>query len=252
MRIWALSDLHTEFRPFRLPDVLPRADVCVVAGDVCTKGPARSIEFLRPLAEVMPVVFVAGNHEFYGSSIVEGLNEARLAATGTGVHFLENDTVEIDGVTFIGATLWTDLGLLGHQSISTYEVGRSMTDYRKIKLSKRPFRRMTTYATVHMHLESRAFIRRNLVSGVAGRSVVVTHHAPSAMSLPREFAADDAAPAYASALDELILECRPTLWVHGHVHSVADYRIGDTRVLSNPRGYPGERTDFRADRVVEI
>lgn len=252
MRVWIISDLHTEFRPYRPPHPLPDADVCVVAGDAGTKGPARSIELLKPLARELPVIMVAGNHEHYGASVVEGLAEAREAAVDAGVHFLENDLVVIGGVTFVGATLWTDLALHSRQATSMYEVGQSMNDYKKIKLSKKPFRRMSTYASVRMHLESRGFLERTLARRTGGRVVVVTHHAPSARSLPQTFLEDDAAPAYASALDDMIIEHQPDIWFHGHVHASCDYFIGSTRIVSNPRGYPGEETGFQPDLVVEV
>ena len=111
MRLWILSDLHLEYADLRTPLTIPDADVCVVAGDLC-RAPANGVHWLAEhIAPAMPCIYVAGNHEFYKGSIREGIEDGRTAATQVaGVHFLENDTVTIGGITFIGATLWTDAG----------------------------------------------------------------------------------------------------------------------------------------------
>ena len=119
MKLWIFSDLHLEYAPLREPLAIQDADVCVVAGDLC-RGPANGVRWLAEhVAPSMPCVYVAGNHEFYNGSIREGLEEGRRAAQEfPGVHFLENDTVTIGGVVFIGATLWTDYRVEGHQLLA--------------------------------------------------------------------------------------------------------------------------------------
>ena len=109
MKIWLFSDLHLEHTPLaslRPPD----ADICVAAGDICDSGILPSLEWLNAnIAPSMPVIFVAGNHEFYRSSIVESLAAAKAAAADMPrIHFLNNRSVEVEGILFIGATLWTD------------------------------------------------------------------------------------------------------------------------------------------------
>lgn len=255
MRLLVMSDLHTEFAPIELPDPLPEADVCVIAGDFGVGGVVPALEWLNEnLASAMDVVFVAGNHDYYRTAYVEALAEGReIAARMPRVHFLENDAVTLHGVTFVGCTLWTDFALHGSQQMAMFEARRVMNDYKRIKYSKRPFARFVPERTARLHLDSRSFLERTLASA-AGRTVVVSHHAPSARSLPSRFTSDPASPAYASDLEALMLRHAPALWVHGHTHDPVDYAVGSTRVLSNPRGYPGENdvTEFRRRMVVDL
>jgi Icc-related predicted phosphoesterase len=102
------------------------------------------------------------------------------------------------------------------------------------------------------HVETRDFIADELQKRRGQRTVVITHHAPSPRSIAGEFRHDPLSACYASDLEDLIRETVPTLWVHGHVHYRNDYTIADTRIISNPRGYPGENTGFEPAFVVEI
>ena len=91
--------------------------------------------------------------------------------------------------------------------------------------------------TRNLHLETIRAIREFLEGGDASRSVVVTHHAPSIRSLPERRRDELISCAYASHLDSFIEEHPLLMWVHGHIHHSQDYRIGSTRILSNPRAY---------------
>lgn len=127
-----------------------------------------------------------------------------------------------------------------------------MNDYRKIKFSKLPYQKFKPIHAYRKHHESRAFLKSALEEATNCKTVVLTHHAPSPRSIPPEFRGDPLSACYASDLEDLIVEGQPALWVHGHVHKRVDYRIGETRVLANPRGYPGERTAFDPGLVAEI
>ncbi|PDT50157.1 phosphatase [Sinorhizobium fredii] len=255
MRLWVISDLHTEFAPFAVPRPLPRADACVVAGDFGVGGITPALTWLhRNIAPAMDLVFVAGNHDYYRTAYVEALREGREAASRLpGVHFLENDTVTLDSVTFVGCTLWTDFALNGHQELAMFDARTGMNDYKRIKFAKRPFARFTPERTVRTHLDSRAYLER-VLAAANGKTVVVTHHAPSRLSIPEHLASDRLSAAYASNLDDLMLKFKPALWIHGHIHDPVDYLVGGTRVLSNPVGYPGERLNGSSYRgmIVEV
>lgn len=127
-----------------------------------------------------------------------------------------------------------------------------MTDYRKIKFSKMPYRKFKPIHAYRKHQESRAFLSSALEKSSGRTTVVVTHHAPSAGSVASEFQGDPLSACYASDLENFMVETRPALWVHGHVHHRVDYQVGETRVVANPRGYPGEGTDFDPWLVVEV
>ncbi len=256
MKIWIASDLHLEFgNPF-VPTVQPgEADVFVCAGDVWTKGVVPTIQWLaETIALHMPVVLVAGNHEFYSASLNEGIRDGhKVAVRFPNVHFLENQSVDIGDVRFIGCTLWTDFRLGGRDPIFAMEdVAKGMNDYKRIKYEKRPYSKLRPIHTLRKHLESKAFIAAELVACTDKTAVVVTHHAPSIRSIPSWDRDDPVVSAYASHLEPLVLEAQPPLWIHGHVHHRNEYRIGDTMVLSNPRGYPGQKTGFDPNFIIEV
>jgi Icc-related predicted phosphoesterase len=252
MKIWMFSDLHLEFAELRQPLKIPDADVCVVAGDLC-RAPANGVHWLAEnVAHAMPCVYVAGNHEFYGGGIQEGLEDGRDAAVRfDNIHFLENETVMIDGVRFIGATLWTDYRIEGHPEIAMFHARERMNDYRKIATRRSPWKRFVPETAYRMHQDSRRFIETALKADPIP-TVVVTHHLPHANSIPARFKGDLLNAAYASDLSQLVEEGRPALWVHGHTHDSCDYRLGDTRVICNPRGYDDENGRFEPSLVVAI
>jgi hypothetical protein len=204
----------------------------------------------------MPVVFVAGNHEYYHAGYTESLARGReVAAEIDNLHFLGNGEVTIDDVVFAGATLWTDFELMGHRPFVVHYCGTVMNDYYEIALTRKPRRvRLRVPHTVKFHRESRKFIEAVLDRHRGSRTVVVTHHAPSRYSIADHFANDISSAAFASDLAALIIERGPALWIHGHVHDRHYYKLGNTRVLCNPRGYPDEPgfADFDFLKVVEV
>ncbi|TAX99536.1 phosphatase [Rhizobium leguminosarum] len=254
MKIWVFSDLHLEFGvPFKT-DPPKDVDVVVCAGDVLTRGIVPSMRWLAEnVARKIPVVFVAGNHEFYGSSIVDSLREVEQGAGFHKLHFLENAAMEIDGVAFIGGTLWSDFRLFGRNPEVAMSYARSgMNDYKKIKLSKLPFKKFKPMDAYRKHVETKAFIAAELRERVGQTTVVVTHHAPSPRSVASWFRHDPISACYASDLEDLICETAPTLWVHGHIHHRNDYMVGSTRIVSNAKGYPGEGTGFDPGFTVDV
>ena len=254
MKIWVFSDLHLEFGvPFKT-DPPKDIDVVVCAGDVLTRGITPSMKWLaQNVARIIPVVFVAGNHEFYGSAINESLRGAEQAAGFENLHFLESAAVEIDGVAFVGGTLWSDFRLFGrNQEVAMSYAQSGMNDYKKIKLSKLPFKKFKPIDAYRKHVETKEFIAAELRRRVGQTTVVVTHHAPSPCSVASWFRHDPLSASYASDLEDLICETAPTLWVHGHIHHRNDYMVGSTRIVSNARGYPGEGTGFDAGFIVDV
>lgn len=253
MKLWVLSDLHLEYAPFRQTFEIADADVCICAGDLM-RYPANSIHWLAEhVGRWMPVVFVAGNHEFWKGGIRECLEDGRAAAARfPNVHFLENDNVVIDRVRFIGATLWTDFRIGGHPQLAMHYARERVNDHKHIALQRSPWKRFLPVDAAKMHYASRNYIRETLAQPFDGVTVVVTHHLPSMKSVPDRFIRDFATPAFASDLDEIIEEGKPDLWVHGHTHDSCDYVLGDTKVLCNPRGYDDENPKFDRHLVVEI
>ncbi|WP_018605972.1 metallophosphoesterase [Uliginosibacterium gangwonense] len=247
MQIQILSDLHREFFG---QDVEPcLADVVVLAGDIDIGN--RGVLWAQETFIGTPVIYVCGNHEYYGKAYPKLLATLKDLAKGSNVFVLENDSVVLDGVRFLGCTLWTDFSLLGDPRIAGAEANNKMSDYMKIRVSP-DYRRMRSIDTAMIHRTSREWLEQELAVATE-KTVVVTHHAPSATSLFEGFQKELLSAAYASNLDGVVQNSQARLWVHGHIHSSFDYMLGDTRVISNPRGYPDERNeDFQADLVVEI
>lgn len=242
MKLWVFSDLHLEFSKLERPPVIPDADVCVVAGDILDRGIAPSIRWLgENISRHMPVVFVAGNHEFYRSFMEEALAAGAAEATKyPNLHFLENREVVIDDVVFIGATLWTDFALYGTPALSTQYALSQISDYKTISFRKQPFRRLTPADTIRAFTQSRNYISNRLKVHGNRKCVVVSHHAPSESSTPSIFKGDRLSPAFASDMRQLIEDFGPKVWVHGHIHDSCSYQLGTTTVICNPNGYPDE------------
>lgn len=254
MRIWIVSDLHLEFgQPFK-ESPPNHIDVMVCAGDVLIKGVVPSIKWLAKFAPDIPVVFVAGNHEFYGACLQSDILEARKAAGDhPNIHFLENDAVDIADVRFVGGTLWTDFRIFGRRpEVSMSYAQSGMNDFKKIKYSKTPYQKFKPIHAYGKHLETRNYIAAELRESMGRKTVVVTHHAPSPRSIELAFRHDPLSACYASDLEHLMYETRPALWVHGHVHHRNDYVVGETRVVSNARGYPGEGTGFDPFFIIDV
>lgn len=254
MKIQIFSDLHADVRAPRKIVVSPEVDVVVVAGDTCqgAESAFRQLQLLVPMQ--MPVIMVMGNHEYYRRSFHEELARAREVASLYGVHLLENDTVTIGGVRFIGATMWTDYALFGEANLGRAMVTAStgLNDHRRISWSKQPWQRFRPQEALLLHRTSRKYIEKTLAETFDGPTVVVTHHAPHVGSLHPRYASEILSAAYVSDLNTVIESAQPDLWVHGHVHRSFDYKVGGTRIIGNPHGYGSENADFNASLVVEM
>jgi len=245
LRILAVSDLHLEFDGSHWP--LPAAatfDVVVLAGDIHNSVSAALTWIAHERRDGTlagkPVVYVPGNHEFYGGEIGPdpALPEADLAAE-LGIHLLAPGTVNLDGVRFIGATMWTDYALLGDVVRDRAAAEMGLNDHRLIIwCEEQSERRFTTADALRLHRRDRTYVEEQLARPFDGPTVVVTHHAPHPRSVAPRHRESPLCPAFASDLSEMILQFAPTVWIHGHDHNSHDYRVGETRVFSNQAGYP--------------
>lgn len=244
MRIRVLSDLHLEVAPFDPPAVA--ADVVVLAGDI--DNGAAGVEWAkRHFAG--PVIFVAGNHEPFDAEFHATAAALRAAAAGSNVSVLDCGEAVLDGVRFLGCTLWSDFSLYGPAGgeVAIESLRRVAPDFRVIAFGERRF---TTDDWLALHHSHRAWLEAQLAAPFAGPTVVVTHFLPHPGSIAPRFATHPLNPAFASDLEPLV--ARATLWIHGHTHAASDYLASGARVVCNPRGYPGEPTGFRPDLVVTV
>jgi hypothetical protein len=159
------------------------------------------------------------------------------------IDFLEGDEVVIGGIRFIGTTLWTDFRLYGNgapMGLAMSEAQRFMPDFSNIRYSPMP--KFEPSHSVSIHRESRSWLAEKLAEPFDGRTVVVTHHAPSRRNIATQYANSPISAAFASHLDALV--AKANLWIHGHTHTYFQYLIGDDpdrgHVICNPRGYRRE------------
>jgi len=234
MRIQLASDLHLEFLQIRCPSArlvepAPDADLLVLAGDI-----HNGVKGIEAFADwPVPVVYLAGNHEFYDYDWELTRRDLRAACAGTRVTFLDNDAVEFEGVRILGCTLWTDFRLRGTtQAQAMAAVERGLMDYHVIRTASGLLRAQQTLAD---HERSRAWLEGELAKPFNGRTVVVTHHGPHPLSIHPRFIGNPLNPGFISDLTPLLRDA--DLWMHGHTHDSFDYRIGRCRVMANPAGY---------------
>lgn len=245
MRIHVLSDLHNEFSPF-MP-VVADADVVVLAGDIDVKG--RGVPWARD-AFACPVLYVPGNHEYYGGHLARTLAKMREAADER-VRVMECDEVVIGGARFLGATGWTDYSATGSPALAEWDARQTMVDFRKIRTGD-TFRKTRPADYAERARRTKQWLREQLAQPFAGPTVIITHHAPSVVSLKKSpFSGSHLDASYANRWEDL-MGGTVDLWIHGHSHQAVDYEIANTRVLSNPRGYPDEHTGFDAALVAEV
>ncbi|MBC3920060.1 metallophosphoesterase [Undibacterium sp. CY18W] len=259
MRILPLSDLHHELWREAAPTIDPticHPDVVVLAGDIDTG--AKAVEWAAQTFSGIPVLYVHGNHESYGKHLDHVQEDIEAACIASGnVHFLNCNELVLDNVRFLGATLWTDFRLFGDddRQIAMREAEAVMVDYKRIRLARVGYRKLRSADTAKFHSEHKLWLKQKLAEPFAGKTVVVTHMAPSMKSVPERYAQDMVFAAYASNLDEIASQA--DLWIHGHMHESFDYEIGQCRVVCNPCGYKTragtpENAHFDPNLIIEL
>jgi predicted phosphodiesterase len=265
MKIAIASDLHLEFEPITLPNK-ENARVLILSGDIVTANPLHKFPVVEPPAsnvnwkpsenqinamryrdffhhvsnEYEHVVQVAGNHEFYHGNFPDVYDWMREETSKyNNIHFLQDDTVEIDGLVFMGATLWTDMNKGDPATLQLIE--NMLNDFRLIRNSTHNYRRFLPKDTVASHNKSLAYFDEIITKEPTKQYVVVGHHCPSFNSVNEIYKKDTYMNgAYYSDLSEFMLNHpQIKLWTHGHTHHSFDYMIGSTRIVCNPRGYVG-------------
>lgn len=264
MKIQYCSDLHLEFAGVTLPG----GEVLVLAGDIAEsrkvvrhkraweeltseeQADPKYVElyrcwtfFLFETAKYERVFMVAGNHEHYHGRYDLTHDELR-SVLPANVTLMENSVVEYGDVVFVGSTLWTNANNM--DQLTLYTLKYNMNDYRTIKTHNKSadiYHKLTPETTVATHVKTVNYLRETLSKYADKRVVVITHHAPSFMSITEQYRGPGdfhMNGGYASDLSEFILD-HPQIKVHihGHTHSNFSYDIGTTRVLCHPRGYKG-------------
>ena len=239
MKLAVFSDLHIDFHQDRgrslIAELNKDVDVAVVAGDV-----AAFYDFERGIIDICSefpeVIYVPGNHEYYHSLGFDQVNNVLLDLQSKLDNFtyLNNRRVKLCGHYFIGATLW-------FQKTVAAQINKGcLNDFRYIPNCD-PFA-----------FDEYDYTKTYLEMTIEPGDIVVTHHAPSYQSVHPRFAGSSINCFFANRLDSVIINKKPQLWLHGHMHSNCDYVIDGTRVVCNPFGYPGENPMFNEGLAIEV
>lgn len=238
-----LSDIHLEMNQSDFKFTPSDATVLVLAGDICvadylTRSAASPYFaaaertrnfFYQAQLRYDHILYVPGNHEHYDGRLDKTISILRKAFPL--VEILDNQSTFINGVQFFGGTLWTDLSNPVHAEVAR----SSLNDYRLITSPK--FRKLSPSETMREHM----LFLTALKSLDTIPDIVISHHAPSFQSLNPVYDNDVLLNhSYASHLDNMIYDSAIPIWIHGHTHYAVDYEIGNTQIVSDPIGYPGE------------
>lgn len=278
MRIQLLSDLHLEANPGFVAHPAPGADVLVLAGDIGSyqrrrdgtsmPEPDWGLRRFSPLAEhagwPVPVLFVPGNHEYDGLDLDLARTGLQAACERLGLIWLDRASVVIQGVRFLGCTLWSDYDAL---AVGEPPAGKDPLGWR-LKQRQKAFRAANFYlskmqgqrhgrlfdaeAMRDCAVQDQDWLTRALAEPHGGPTVVVTHFAPSLRSADPRYGLTPGTAGFCNALDHLLPQA--DLWLHGHLHCPQDYQAGPCRVVANPLGYAskGEQAGFRDQACVDL
>ena len=259
MKVLILSDIHLEFpenrrffdpaenskKGFRWPGE-DEYDAVVLAGDIHTglNGVCWARDFFP---KNKPVIYVPGNHEFYVNTPMTVVNTAFLAYNKDNVHILNPGTVTLDGVTFIGATLWSIAMLNGYPDTREL-IGRAISDFR---FQYDHIERFSVARMQKINQKEVDFLTENLNTS-EGKKVVITHFLPSQQCCAPQYRNDPVTPYFINDLDDLV--SLADMWISGHTHSRMKIRHNETGtpIYVHPFGYPSENKDPYKPLIVEI
>lgn len=253
MLLRIMSDLHLEhcfgYRPTEVAN--EKEMTLVLAGDICEFEKITVLSsFITDMCQRFKyVIYVPGNHEYYNGHLVKSkLKIVNELPNIDNLYILDDKLVTLDGINFIGATLWTDMN--NKNPMDMLAVQQGLNDYHKIRTEE--YRKILPLDTIDLFEKSVNFIQTALREHPDEANVVVTHHLPCVLSVNEKFKGSPINAGFVSNLTHIIAEGKPLMWIHGHTHDSCDYRLFETRVVCNPRGYPlpykfGEPENARFD-----
>jgi len=299
MKLQLLSDLHLEANPGFQPEPAAGADLLVLAGDVGSyqtrhdgsimDEPDWGLQRFSPLPQYagwpVPVLFVPGNHEYDALDVDEAHAGLRQACDRLGITWLERETLEIEGVRWIGTTLWSDFDALGDPNLPglaaeaakgkahakgkgkskrhdtdpfTYRLQQREKAFRAANFylskvdSQRNGRLFDAEAMRALGLECQDWLHAALQRPFDGPTVVVTHFAPTLHSADPRYGLRPGTAGFCNGLDDWLPLA--DLWLHGHLHCPQDLQVGRCRIVANPLGYADkdEQVGFRMQQLIEV
>lgn len=256
MNIQLLSDLHLEANPAFVPEHAPGADLLVLAGDVGSYQKRRDGSAmeepdwgLRRFADwPVPVLFVPGNHEYDALDVDEAHAGLREACERLGLRWLERETLVVDGVRFVGTTLWSDYDALGERQ----KAFRAANHYLVKMAGQRDGRLFDAEAMRELALDCQQWLKGALAEAFDGTTVVVTHFAPTLHSMDPRYGLSPGTAGFCNALDAWLPHA--DLWLHGHLHCPTDVQVGRCRIVANPLGYSdkNEQAGFLPRQLIRV
>ncbi len=277
MRIQLLSDLHLERDPHFVPACAPDVDVLVLAGDIGSYQAGSRLsddDFglgrfspLRPGAPWPRVLYTPGNHEFDALEFDETYARLRALCARLGIDWLEREVLVLDGVRFVGTTLWSDFeAFAGAETNLTRQMKqrdkayRAANFYLRKNTTLRNGQPMLAEDLRALALDCQAWLRAALATPFDGPTVAVTHFAPSLRSRDPRYGLTPGTAGFCNPLDDLLPWAR--VWMHGHLHCANDYVVRSAlhgedracRVVANPLGYAskGEQAAFQECFAVQV
>lgn len=258
-----------------MPQPAPNADLLVLAGDIGSYQRGSRLTALgdqdfglqrfSPLPQYggwpTPVIFLPGNHEYDNFDFDEADARLRSTCERLGMIWLERESLVLDGVRFVGTTLWSDFDALAPR-------GPSASLTAQLKAREKAYRAAEYYLRQtdgtrggepflapqirEQALACQEWLRTALTAPFDGPTVAVTHFAPSLRSADPRYGLTPGTAGFCNSLDELLAHA--DLWLHGHLHCALDYQADRCRVVANPLGYAskGEQTAFDPTRVFTI
>lgn len=277
MRIQLFSDLHLERDPGFEPLIHPGTDVIVLAGDIGSyQARSRLPDEDFGLARFSPqrndfgaarVLYVPGNHEFDGLEHDEAYDRLQRVCNVLGIEWLDRETIVIDGVRFVGSTLWSDFDALAGQERDLAKqlqargkAFRAANYYLSKNTTFRKGEPVLAEEQREMSLACQEWLGAALAAPFDGPTVAVTHYAPSLRSADPRYGLAPGTAGFCNSMDALIPWA--DIWMHGHLHCANDYVVEGAahgrpracRVVANPLGYAnkGEQAAFRPELVIEV
>ena len=271
MKIQLLSDLHLEVHPHFHPRPAPEAQLLVLAGDIGSyqagsllAGDDFGLERFSPrLGWPVPVLYVPGNHEYDNLDFDAAHERLRATCERLGITWLEREVLQVQGVRFVGTTLWADF-----DALATDADRLDGSNARVLKKREKAFRAANYYIRKmgmtrggeallaegwrELGLECEQWLRRALAVPFDGTTVAVTHFAPSLRSADPRYGVTPGTAGFCNSLDELLPLAQ--FWLHGHLHCQQDYAAGGCHVMANTLGYAarGEQEGFREQLVIDL
>lgn len=243
MRLGFISDLHCEFCDALI--TVPEVDVLIFAGDIHIRPKLLKNYFKRLRAKTDAIfLYILGNHEYYGHTFPNVQENYRNQVSKVENAFLlEKDSITINGIRFLGTTLWSDLS----DPIHANYIQNGLNDFIKIRTSNKSLFKATNY---HQEFEAcRDWLIKQLKSQLNRDTVIITHHSPSPITCSTAYRFSKIRNGFHSDLSELIIKYNPKLWIYGHDHVSGRHKLKDTELISNQPGYPHES---RRGAIVDI